>query len=463
MRARRFAVSTVVLGLVVTGVSGVQAEAVDDRCFDPANAMLYRGPPDMTPVVLPLSPHAEYWGTNAGYWPIVVSAPGAQAAATLQVHPKACNDPEFTFTSPTGAVRRVPLPSFTDDLGAPFSGNLGYVSLSLGDAGRWRLTAMKSDGVTRQLATPATFWVLQKVVVQLDHLPPTPVGGSLPISGTVTVFTRNGQQVPFTARNVALTSTNIDGEGGTSLGTVKTDAHGRFKLTVPVQSTRIIRATTADAEPFASDTDTTMAFAGKGIQLTSAYQVPPLGGLTTVKGRTVPGGQSVVLESHYRTYTPDPTQWNSVATVTSGADGRFSITYRSNSTIEQLMRLRINGTSLEDVYETEPAHRTTLTATTGGTHTTVIKAGTKMSSYGRLKVTFDNGLLGNYANQQVVVQTKARGAALFRTVATTRTTSTGYFYTNWTAKQDADVRVAFLSPYRTVQWAFASQRSIDIP
>lgn len=98
------------------------------------------------------------------------------------------------------------------------------------------------------------------------------------------------------------------------------------------------------------------------------------------------------------------------------------------------------------------------------TNATVIRPGIKLSTYGHLRVMYSNGSIGPYAGQKVVVQTrpKAKPAASYTTVATAATSSTGYYYANWNASVDADVRVAFISPYATIASSYRWIRAIDV-
>jgi hypothetical protein len=45
---------------------------------------------------------------------------------------------------------------------------------------------------------------------------------------------------------------------------------------------------------------------------------------------------------------------------------------------------------------------------------------------------------------------------------TVATTGTGYYYANWNASVDADVRVAFVSPYKAIASSYCWVRSLDV-
>ena len=99
---------------------------------------------------------------------------------------------------------------------------------------------------------------------------------------------------------------------------------------------------------------------------------------------------------------------------------------------------------------------TSLTGSVGATNASVIRAGTRMSTYGHLRVVYTTGHTGPFARQPVLIQIRARGyaAAAYNTVAYALTTSTGYYYANWTADFNADVRVVYLSSYSGIASAY---------
>jgi hypothetical protein len=109
-------------------------------------------------------------------------------------------------------------------------------------------------------------------------------------------------------------------------------------------------------------------------------------------------------------------------------------------------------------------HPTAITGRVAATTATVIRAGTRMSTYGHLSVVRNDGTTGPFTNQEIVVQLRPRAnpAAGYSTIAAARTTSTGYYYTNWNIPYDADVRVAYLSPYRFVRSSYRWLALVDV-
>jgi len=192
----------------------------------------------------------------------------------------------------------------------------------------------------------------------------------------------------------------------------------------------------------------------------------------TYQGVQAPSpGRTVVIR------TPDTTvngrDWfpgTALATTTTDAEGRYSVTLPIGST--QYVIADVPGTTtlgyvftpfvspvLAAVY-----HPTYITGRAAPTTATVIRPGTKMSTYGHLSVVRNDGSTGPFAKQKVVVQLRPRSnpGAGYSTVASATTTSTGYYYTNWTAQYDADVRVAYLSPYQYIKSSYRWLALVDV-
>jgi hypothetical protein len=109
-------------------------------------------------------------------------------------------------------------------------------------------------------------------------------------------------------------------------------------------------------------------------------------------------------------------------------------------------------------------HPTSISGTVRPTNTTVVHPGTLMSTWGHLTVVTTTGKVIPYGGQTVVVQTRPRGDRTkpYGTVADATTNSNGYFYTNWNASSDADVRVAFLSPYQSITSSYRWIGAVDV-
>ena len=457
----RYRATAAVTGLLMlTAGLAAPALATDDPCLDPAALQAQRDFSVPYPIVVPTMPYVMPRPIDRHSWPVATYDLVTQGTVALHVGDPGCTGVTVTVRTPTGAERRIALTKYWPDQG--FQGHYGDLTARIGDGGQWHFTAMQRGTTTLTLSPPKPFQVWMQSVVLLDHIATVPAGRPVVVSGTVYVYTVD--QVPVRSRNrsVVLSSTNLSGGDWRGVASLVTDAAGRFSATVTAGASRYYVAQLPQREPSSGDIDITTSYVGgTGVQLGTALQVPAYRVATSVTGRATPGGRTVVLESD----TPDTDfEWHPVASAVAAADGRFAISYRPSWTGPMRMRVRLSGTTIADEFETVTVHRSSLTARSGPTTAPEIRPGTKLSTYGHLRVTYDNGTSGAYPNQRVVVQTRVQGVpgATFATVATARTTATGYYYANWTAREDVDVRVAYLSPFPTVAWSFSPNRTIDV-
>jgi hypothetical protein len=461
MNRYRTAAAVTALALLtacLTGLSAAPAQAADDPCLDPAAVRIHRPLPYVDPLVVPAMPYMVPRTVDRMTWPVITYDVVSPGTVALKVADPACVGTIVTLRSPAGAVRQVTLAYYIED----FTESIGDFPAGIGEGGQWSVTELRHGTTTLTPSPPQPVVVWLQSVALLDHIPTVPAGHSIVVSGTAFDYTVDRVPVRSPNRRVTISSTDLAGNNYGYIANVITDATGRFSATVTATGNRVYKAELAARSPYTSDVDVTVGYVGTGIQLGTALQVPAYRAFTTVTGRTRPAGRTVVLESaHPDVYS---LQWLPVASAVSGTDGRFVISYRPDWQGPMRMRVRLSGTTIADEFETTTVHRTALNPTTGPTTAPVIRAGTKMSTYGHLTGTYDIGTSGAYPNRQVVVQTRVRGVlgAAFHTVATARTTATGYFYANWTARDDVDVRAAFLSTLRTISWSFAPTGPIDV-
>jgi hypothetical protein len=157
-----------------------------------------------------------------------------------------------------------------------------------------------------------------------------------------------------------------------------------------------------------------------------------------------------------------------LTSTTTDRNGRYSVALPAG-TEGAYVHARVQSTStlgwaVSYLSRVRVLNPTSITGTAAPTSATVIRNGTKMSTYGHLRVLTRAGKSIPYPGRTVVVQTrpKANPSAGYSTVASATTTNTGYYYANWNASVDADVRVAFLSPYSTIASSYRWVRSLDV-
>jgi hypothetical protein len=189
----------------------------------------------------------------------------------------------------------------------------------------------------------------------------------------------------------------------------------------------------------------------------------------TYQGVQAPSpGRTVMIRTPDRMLSP--TSWVAgtvLATTKTDSQGRYSVPLPIGVT--QNVIADVPGTTTLGYVFTGQVKAvvyqpTFLTGRVAPTTATVVRPGTKMSTYGHLSVTYTTGRTGPFPTQQVLVQARPRAnpGAGYSTVASAITSRTGYFYANWTARYDADVRVAYLSPYQNIRSSYRWLALVDV-
>ena len=292
-------------------------------------------------------------------------------------HDKECIPLSLTVERPDGSERhQAVIDKFSDGAGRDTGFHwFGYDTFDYATGtGPWRVTQAGHGGSTVALTRPVGFRLTRASVTTLTATP-----GALPtgprVTGTVKYWTHQGVLAPSPGRTVRIRKPSPDlyrYVPGAIIATAKTDAAGRFAITLPLR--------------------------------TSQRVVSDVPGTTTL------------------------------------------------------------GYTFMDATQTKVFQPTTITGHTAATTATVIRPGTKMSTYGHLNVVYTNGKTGPFTNQKVVVQTRPRlnPTAPYTTVATDTTSATGYYYTNWNATDDVNVRVAFLTPYKSIASSYRWLRTVNV-
>lgn len=370
----------------------------------------------------------------------------------------------ITLTSPGGAVHVAPFTGW--DLGDANHGPASYgqftVPLATG-AGTWRLTALSHGGVTVAVDPAIVIPVYRASSIQLDGDPfVVPPGDRLVVSGVLGRYTPAGTITPYGAgRRVNVIAREAQHLDTRVTGSGLTDASGRFRIPIsPVASSQL--------EVYSSAVSPVVNVGGlmllqRRVQLTYANPEPAQLTPTIVQGIAWPAGARVTVDRYYEQYG----RWITMASGRSGATGRVSITDRSRDVGAQRMRIVVpstdGGPGAVREFTRVVKYATAIDGFTGPTTATVIRPGTKMSSYGHLKIR-RNDITSGYAGQRVEIQTRPRGTTTaYRTVATATTAgATGYYYANWTVRSDVDVRVQFLSVDADVKNVWKYVRVVDV-
>ena len=235
---------------------------------------------------------------------------------------------------------------------------------------------------------------------------------------------------------------------------------------------------------------TSISHAGNTLAVSARFTMYRGTAITLAQPATVYNGFATTLTGLVYRYTPTGSRvpWAGrpvqLRARVAGGDGDLRLigTVRTDSRGRYLARIRISGAvtfrtaivasggyagaSIPYPFITAQVRPrpTSSTGPVGATSDRVIRPGTKMSTYGHLQVLNTSGRTGPFARQRVLIQTRPRGrtSIAYSTVATATTTSTGYYYANWPAQTDVDVRAAFISTLSNTASVFRWLAFVDV-
>jgi len=351
-----------------------------------------------------------------------------------------------------------------------YLGTWGWFSAPVRNgAGTWLITHIADSSGTYKLSKPYTFVVPRASVIPLRAVGWSSAGRTYTVRAQLLRYTSTGSLVP-------MAGVTVDVRGGPRftaayqrLATRKTDSNGWFAYSRQYSQEYELAFSTPQVSLVIAPAFRwhTIMFR-PAIVVTSYHARVAIDVPTTIKGYAGPGTRVVGL----RKYDELTRQWvDTRARATTGTAGRFSLRYTPKSPSSELvLSTPPDATVTWDSYVSpsiyvevvKPTVRLTGKAT--ATHDAVIRPGSKMSTYGHLDLADPNASTTPYVNRQVVVQVRPRSTptAPYQTIATGTTTPTGYYYTNWTATVDVDVRVAHISNRPEVPSAFTYVRFVDV-
>jgi hypothetical protein len=291
-----------------------------------------------------------------------------------------------------------------------------------------------------------------------------PPGGRAVVTGVVGHYSPRGTIVPVGAGlRVDASAEVLQRSGSQVTGSALTDTYGRFKISLPLPGTSQVSVYSPDAGPgLSADGIVTMQ---REVRLLSADPEPnQFTPTTTIRAIAWPAGARMNLEQ----YSDANKQWVRIQYGNSDSAGNITLINTPYDVGSQRMRLVVysndDGPSAVREFTRIVKYATVLDGVTNPTSATVITPGTKMSTYGHLKIT-KYGQSTGYAGQRVDIQTRPRGqtSVPYATVATATTSgATGYYYANWNVTADVDVRVQFLSIDANVKNTWKYIRVVDV-
>jgi hypothetical protein len=371
-----------------------------------------------------------------------------------------------TIVSPAGVTSTAAFTTFDigDANNGPSSGGSAPIPLATG-AGTWRITALNHGGASAPMSYQVHVVRDSAIVLDADPLV-VPPGSRAVVTGVLQQYTSRGTRVPLpagiTVNAVASELQHLDTRVS---GAATTDAYGRFKIT-------LLPARTSQLEVYFGGAGPEVPASGIGgtvvmqrqVRLMSADPEPSQFNPTTIRAIAWPAGARMNLEQ----YSVADAQWVRIQYGNSDSSGNITLIDTPYDVGSQRMRLVIysndDNPSAVREFTRVVKYATVLDGVTNPTSATVITPGTKMSTYGHLKIT-KYGQSTGYAGQRVDIQTRPRGqiSVPYATVATATTAgATGYYYANWNVTSDVDVRVQFLSADADVKNTWKYIRVVDV-
>jgi hypothetical protein len=432
-----------VLTLVLTAALGavaLPAAAATDPCLDPAR-------------LLPVPP---------------TSLATTDEVLGVQLLYADCTDGgTVTVVTPTGETRQVPF-DYYQVAHPPQTYEMSWgetpVSWQTG-VGVWKLTKLQHAGTTVTLSTPNPITIPRSPGIVIDHDPfVVPAGSKAVISGVLQQYTSSGTPVPLGAGLPVAVSAHLIGNYYVRWNaTATTDQYGRFRVTLPLTGSSEFWTTFAGAGANVPRADAGGAvLMQRSVTLRYADPAPTQWEPTKVVATAYPAGTRANLEV-YGAYGWERRQYGN-------SDSTGSITFNDRPYDVGTQRVRVivygndEGPSAAWEFSRTVRYRTSLDGVAAATNDTVIRPGTKMSTYGHLRLV-KYGQPYAYGGQRIDIQTRPRGqtGTPYATVATATTSvAGGYYYANWTVQSDVDVRVQFLSTDADIRNAWTFLRTVDV-
>jgi hypothetical protein len=332
-------------------------------------------------------------------------------------------------------------------------------------AGDWVVTKVTHG--TESMAVSVPFRIRRGTTATIEQPARVTSPAKTTVTGVVRNYTPTGSLAVSSGRTVRLYGGGAQSGELHLLGSARTDTTGRYRFQLPISAPVLFRVEvgqSADYGPAESNTVTARVLASLSPLTASTRSY--IGVWWRVSAMAFPTTVFTNLQIW------DGASWTWTQSFGSpAADGTFTRWWKPDTAGTYRLRVELAGTGPDNLpidREVSPvtvtARPSTIAGFAGPTNATVIRPGTKMSTYGHLTAMYTTGAVGPFAGQRVVVQTRPRGqtSVPYSTVATATTTSSGYYYANWTARADVDVRVAFISPYKSVGSAFRWLRVVDV-
>ena len=332
-------------------------------------------------------------------------------------------------------------------------------------AGDWVVTKVTHGAESMAVSVP--FRIRRGTTATIEQPARVTSPTKTTVTGVVRNYTSTGSLAVSSGRTVQLYGGGAQSAQLHLLGSGTTDTTGRYRFQLPISAPVVFKVAVVQSAGYgAAESGTVTARVLASLSPLIASTRGYIGVWWRVSAKAFP---TTVFTNLQRW---DGASWTWTQSFGSpAADGTFTRWWKPDTAGTYRLRVELAGTGPDNLpidREVSPvtvtARPATITGSAAPTNATVIRPGTKMSTYGHLTAMYTTGATGPFAGQRVVVQTRPHGqtSVPYSTVATATTTGTGYYYTNWFARSDVDVRVAFISPDQSVGSAFRWLRVVDV-
>ena len=297
-------------------------------------------------------------------------------------------------------------------------------------AGDWVITKVTHGANT--LTTRVPFRLIRGSVLTIDPPPRTVGAARTPVTGLLRHYTSTGAL----ARTASATIKVMHDNGTTLVASARSGSTGRYTVQVPFTRTTTMYATTPMTSTYGAATSG-KATARKALLMSSltAASTAYVNAYWKVSGSAFPGKLWTTLD-FWNGSAWQPTQSFGLT----AADGSYARYWKPTRTGTFRLRVTVSGEPLDNspwsrevsvTVRQLPQQPTYLDGVVAPTAGPPVKFQTMMSIYGHLRIRRTDGTLGPLANEAVEVLAKRPADATWSSVGGSRTTSSGYYYTNW--------------------------------
>ena len=332
-------------------------------------------------------------------------------------------------------------------------------------AGDWIVTRVARGG--ESMPVSVRFRIHRGTATTLAQPAAVTAPARTTVTGLVRHYTDTGSLVASPGHTVRITQP----DGRTLIATTRSDSAGRFTVAIPFTVNATFRAVAS----------ATATYRGSESALVSSHLRATLVRWSAAATTSMNDWWRVDAVAHPQRMWSALEYWNGsawVSTLSYGpvpASGVFTRWWKPAAAGTFRVRLTLSSTQVDGTpiirertvtvinRQTQPTYLSGIAAPTTDT---VARPGTKMSAFGHLKVRYTTGKVGPFAGQYVNIQARrlTNPIGAWTNVGGAKTTSSGYFYTNWELyyPEDVEIRAVYTSPHVTIKSTSTNLGVVDV-